>query len=117
MFYPVLFDQHLYDGNGVHHAGLYPPLMIENQLTEAYNQEKALRPEASKVEKNDGSALALVWMIPVGLSPAGPVSSDMIGALVHAVDAGNAVVLHADQQETVAAMARLVSAFVGGGHA
>ena len=118
MFYPVLFDQHLYDGNGVHHAGLYPPLMVENQLTEAYNQEKALRPEARKVAKQDDAGeLALVWMVPVGLPPSGPVASEMVAALVYAVDAGNVIILHADRQDTASAMAILVSAFVGGGHA
>ncbi len=61
--------------------------------------------------------LELVWMAPLGLTSAGPISRETIGALVTAVDAGRGILIYAETAEMAKELGELVLLFVGGGHA
>ena len=110
--------QELYKGDGQHLGGLYKPLMIENQLTAAYEASKAPRPAGRAIGcVPDGSNLGLVWMVPIGLTAAGPISNEVFGAVVAAVDAWSGVLIHAETDEMAQRLGEVVLLFAGGGHA
>lgn len=116
---PDFWAEQLYDGAGTHHANLFPPLMVGNELTDAYRHQKGLRPACCKlaVSPEAEECLGLVWMAPLDLSPAGPFQPEVVARLVTALDAGQMVLVHADRQDTADCIATVVSLFVGGGHA
>ncbi len=120
MLNPELWAEQLYDGTGAHHAGVWPPLMIENKLTDTFAMEKAMRPHHSVFAVDDyGQNLGWVWMMPLGLKAGLPCPNFgyVLGALVQAVDAGQGVIVHADDPEMAAFAIDLVCRFSGGGHA
>ncbi len=54
---------------------------------------------------------------PLGLTSAGPISRETIGALVAAVDAGRGILIYAETAEMARELGDLVLLFTGGGHA
>ena len=116
---PIPFElEQLYDGTGRHLGGIYAPLATDNVLTQAYHDAKALRQAEQILGFHYETAdLALVYMLPLGMTPAWPVSGSVLARLVHAVDAGRTIVLHGDNADAVRHVGVFVAAFVGGGHA
>ncbi len=116
---PPLFDaETLYFGNGEHVGGVLPPIAQDNVLTKAYAASIEARPggwEHGCNYANDN--LELVWMAPLGLTSAGPISRETIGALVAAVDAGRGILIYAETDEVAQRLGNLVILFAGGGHA
>ncbi len=116
---PSLFHaEALYFGNGQHVGGVLPPIAQDNVLTQAYAASIEARPggwEHGCNYANDN--LELVWMAPLGLTSAGPISRETIGALVAAVDAGRGILIYAETAEMARELGDLVLLFSGGGHA
>jgi hypothetical protein len=106
------------DGAGQHPSGIYPPLMVDNQLTGEFYGQKQFRPFAQRLSLNPESQdLALVWMLPLGMASVNRMPRELLAAMVHALDQGRIVVLHGDTSLAVESVAVLVVAFAGGGHA
>ncbi len=111
--------QVLHDGTGRHLGGLYPPLVVDNELTEFYRNNVAERPLHRRLQLDGGDAndVGAVWMMPLG-GPVDPVTmSQVLPVLVQALDAGQSVMLHADRQETLDHAGIWAGLCVGGGNA
>ncbi len=118
MYYPDLWAEQIYDGNGIHHAGLFPPLLDGLDFSQAYYHQTSFRPFVTKLAFDEkAEELAIVWMMPPGITPTGPFAHGVIAALVHAVDGGKVTMVHGDRQDTLLAIASIVNAFKGGAHA
>ena len=110
----------LYDGNGQHYAGVYPPLMENNVLTPAYHQNKADRPACRSfcLDPDDyRKDLGAVWMLPLDMSPSVLIPHEIAGRLIQAVDARKTVIVHGATDEACCGVLRLVQMFAGGGRA
>ena len=110
--------EELYDGNGRHLAGIYPPLLANSALTPAYAVQTAARPASRHICGPDGPAptLGLVWMVPVPPNPL-VLSPQTWGRIVHTLDHGQSVMLHADSQEALDTVGNWIGLMLGGGHA
>ena len=110
--------EELYDGDGRHLGGVYPPLMVNRTLTPEYAIKTAARPVCRHVHGLAGPAerLGLVWMLPVPSNPLS-LSPQTWAALVHTLDQGQSVVMHADSNEALNAADYWISLVLGGGHA
>jgi hypothetical protein len=118
MVLPSVAAEQLYDGTGAHFTGLFPPIAVNNVLTESFHSEKALRPAENALAVGPGgNNLGWIWMIPLGLPPEGPICPEIVGNLVQAVDAGKGVVVHADNLATARTVIDIVRLLAGGGHA
>ena len=109
--------EELYDGDGHHLAGIYPPLMVNSALTPAYDVQKAVRPASSHIHGLAGPAptLGLVWMMPVPPNPL-VLSPQTWGRIVHTLDHGQSVMMHADSQEALDTVGHWIGLMLGGGH-
>jgi hypothetical protein len=110
----------IYDGTGRHLGGVHPPLAVDNVLTQAYHDSKAARPvgQALYLYPEDANVdLALVWMLPLGMTRETPIPHEIAGEIVQAVDARKTVIMHGNDPEIVARIRALIASFVGGGHA
>ena len=109
----------LYDGTGQHVGGLYPPIMVNWVLTDAYAAKCAERPVNRLIFADEAmayTALGFVWMAPVPSLPLA-MSDYVRGALVQALDNGQSIIVHADTEYAVHKACWLVSIMSGGGHA
>ena len=111
----LLHAEALYYGDGRHIGELLPRIAENNVLTRAYAENIAARPASWAFGCNyETDNLGLVWMVPIGLTAAGPISNEAIGALVAMVDAGLGVMIYADAVETAQGLGELVMMFAGG---
>ena len=113
--------EELYDATGRHLGGIYPPLMVNSVLTDAYARSVATRPAEnlfwSLVSCDDPlQRLELVWMMPPGANPLLG-CPNVMGILIQALDAGGSVQLYAETYEAINATYDQLRPFVGGGHA
>lgn len=96
----------LFDGNGNHLGGLYPPLDAGNLGTYT-----ASRPAAHVLGDPERQPVGLFWMMFPAVSEAG------LGAVVAALDRGEAVVLFADCREVIEAACGVALPLRGGARA
>ena len=116
---PTPETEDLYDAAGRHLGGVHPPLLLGPDLTEAYCAKKLERPYHRIIWRGDDKVqlnLGLVWMAPI---PARPLlMTDYVrAALVHALDCGQSVVIHADNEDAIHSATWHVLIMTGGGHA
>ena len=117
---PSLRLHGIYDGSGAHVGGAYEPLIVDGRITDAYSDCLSQRPAARLICGPTCDEplrdLALVWMM-----PAEPelltVWSVMLPDLVHALDTGASVSLHAATEDSINAVCAAVTPLLGGGHA
>lgn len=113
--------EHFYDGQGRHLGGYYPALLAGNdcQLTNAHRALVANHPAGRVIANPLASGpgeLGLVWFVPYGRNPLVS-TSGAFGYVVHALDAGQCVMLHAQDDATIDGICATVTAMLGGGHA
>ena len=110
--------EELYDGTGRHLAGIHPPIMVNSVLTPVYAAKTAARPASRHVCGPAGPAptLGLVWMMPVAPNPLA-LSPQTLARIVHTLDHGQSVMLHADTQEALDTVGHWIGLMLGGGHA
>ena len=110
----------LFDSTGRHLWNQYPPLMVDGQLTEAHAACVAARPAQLLLSGPSCHApleqLGLVWVAPAGPNPL-ILHPEALPYLVHALDAGMSVQLHAETPEAISSTCAVVSPLLGGGHA
>ncbi len=113
-----LWLEQLYNGAGQHLGGVFPPLMVGQVLTDHHRAMVADRPNQLVLGggPNPHSCLGLVWMAPIPFNPL-LLSSYVLGSIVHALDAGQAVLIHADCEAAIQTTVDQVAPMVGGGHA
>ncbi len=111
--------QVLHDGAGQHLGGIYPPLMVNNELTDFYRNNVAERPLHRRLQLDGGDAndVGAVWMMPLGGTLDPVTLSQVLPVLVQALDAGQLVILHADRQATIDRAGIWAALCVGGGNA
>jgi hypothetical protein len=98
----------LYDGTGRHYADVLLPIAVDNVLTPAYHENKAVRPACRDfcLDPEDARKdIGFVWMLPLDMSPAVLIPHEIAGALVQAVDAPD---------EACCGVRNLVAMFAGG---
>ncbi len=111
---PIILD-FLYDAEGVHVGGLYPPVMVNGVLTEAHAEFLATR-NAFQLVSWDGRPqrqLSFVLMLPEDLH----VSDDAIAMIVFAIDKGHSVMLHATDTASLYEFMGRLHKLIGGWHA
>ena len=115
----------LYDAAGRHLGGVYSPLMVDGALTAEHAGCLSTRPVQLLIYQvgvcldSPTSHLAFVWMMPTlpdGSHPFGH-SPAVLPYLVHALDAGYSVMLHAARLADIEAVKVGVMLWIGGGRA
>ena len=120
LFFPPELEE-LYDNRGRHFGGIFPPLLRDEQLTEAHARSIATRPvncliSQAGVCEDPEASFGLLWMMPPGPDPLSR-SVTALSYLVYALDIGASVMLHAYEQEAIDAVCRTLPPLLGGGHA
>jgi hypothetical protein len=110
---PLDFYCGLYDADGQHVGGTLPPLLGENFVAQI-----SARPCGKMLgrQADGGLDLRFIWVLPPGPHP-GPISDDIVGPVVAALDDGGAVAIHSTHQSAADAAVAVVMPFVGGGRA
>ena len=117
---PSLQLHGIYDGSGAHLGGVYEPLIVNGRVTDAYTDCLSVRPAARLVCGPTCDEplrdLGLVWMMPaepelLAVWPA------LLPHLVHALDTGASISLHAVGEDSINAVCDAMSPLLGGGHA
>ena len=94
--------------------------MVDGEVTKAYIDCLSLRPATRLVCGPTCDEplrdLGLVWMMPAEPELLA-VWPDMLPHLVHALDAGTSISLHAEGEDSINAVCAAVSPLLGGGHA
>ena len=94
--------EELYDGTDRHLASIHPPIMVNSVLTPACAAKTAVRPASRHIYGPAGPApaLGLLWMIPVPSNPLALMPQTW-ARIVHTLNHGQSVMLHADSQEAL----------------
>lgn len=109
----------LFDGNGEHVGGIYPPLAAGDQLTVQHQLMVAACPARTIVWKSGEQPawLGLLWFMPAGEANPLAASPHAFGHLVQTLEAGHSVALYAATAAAIDATCRTVASMLGGGHA
>ncbi len=117
---PSLRLHGIYDESGAHLGGVYEPLMVDGQVTEAYIDCLSLRPSARLICGPTCDEplrdLGLVWMMPAETELL-VVWPAILPHVVQMLDAGASISLHAITEDNINAVCAAVSPLLGGWHA